>query len=221
MDLDIATQPKYRELEEFTKPELKAMADRLELKLPPAMGIPKMAQAIRTRQARLALDAQQEAFEQKRADSGDTNRKPSFEEILMDGGEFLGKKYEPSPRYLYRFLNELDRGDEASFTKGGRLIRLFEKDKNGKDVQVVMPQCFCETVESPGPDATKLEKLEFELRKAVSLVTEGVPVYANRPDPQTGRMKSTIVSFTKRYSFIPVGPAPKDAPLGLYLPNPE
>jgi hypothetical protein len=211
------TETKYRALEEFPKKDLQAMADKLGLKLPPSMGVQKMAQAIRVRQTRLALDAEAEAKAQRRAESLDVARKPTFEEILMFGGEFLGKHYDASPRFIYRFINELDKGQEVSFTKGGVFIRIFEKDKNDKPLMCVMPEALCEKVPEPKRGATKLDQMEYELRRAVSLAEIGVPIYADRPDPQTGRFKSTIVGQKPRFSFIRIGSAPKDAPLGLYL----
>ena len=211
----------YRPLESFSKKELQDMADKLGLKLPPAMGVAKMAQAIRVKQTRLQLDAQIEASEQRRAETMIEGRKPNFEEILMFGGDFLGKHYEPSPRFIYRFINELDRGDEASFTKGGHLIRCFEKDKGGNPLRVVMPACFCDKPEPPKKGATRAELLEYELLKAVSLVSEGVPVMGMRKDPITGAERSVVIGFSPRYSFIKIEPAPKDAPFGLYLEEPE
>jgi hypothetical protein len=221
MDNELATEPKYRALEEFPKKNLQEMADKLGLKLPPSIGIPKMAQAIRVRQTRLALDAEAEAKAQRRAESLDTERKPTFEEVLMFGGEFLGKHYDASPRSIYRFINELDKGQELAFTKGGVYLRIFEKDKNEKPLLCVLPECFCETVPEPHRNATKVEKFEYELLRAVSLAEVGVPIFADRPDPQTGKFKSVIVGSKPRFSFIKVKPAPKDTPLGLYLDEGE
>ncbi len=210
-------QPQYKPLESFSKKDLQDMADKLDLKLPPSMGIPKIAQAIRVRQTRLALDAEAEAMSQRRAESLDKDQTPSFEEILIFGGDFMGKKYDPSPKNLYSFRNELDPGESAAFTKGGILFRVFEKDKHGNPLTCVMPACFCEKVTKPRAGASKVELLEYELMKAVSLVEQGIPIYENRVDPASGSSISTIVGFRPRFSFIKVGPAPKNTSFGVYL----
>jgi len=211
------TQPQYKPLESFSKKELQDVADKLDLKLPVSMGISKMAQAIRVRQTRLSLDAQAEAMTQRRAESLDTERKPSFEEILIFGGEFMGKKYDPSPKNIYSFRNELDPGESQSFTKGGILFQIFEKDKHGNPLTCVMPACLCEKVPKPRTGATRTELLEYELLKAISLGEPNVPINANRTDPATGASISTIVGYRPRFTFIRIGKAPADAPFGVYL----
>lgn len=210
-------QPQYRPLESFSKKDLQDMAEKLDLKLSPSMGIPKIAQAIRVRQTRLTLDAEAEAISQRRAESLDKEHRPSFEEILMFGGEFMGKKYDPSPKNLYSFRNELDPGESEAFTKGGILFRLFEKDKHGNPLTCVMPACLCEKVPKPRTGASRMELLEYELLKAISLGEPNIPINENRLDPATGASISTIVGFRPRFTFIKVGKAPANAPFGVYL----
>ena len=220
MEQELSTEPQYRQLETFSKKDLQVMADKLDLKLPPSMGVPKMAQAIRVRQTRLPLDAEREAKEQMRAEtSGD--RKPTFEEVLVNGGEFRGKHYDPSPRNIYEFRNELDPGEPVAFTKGGMFFRIFEKDKKGAPLLCVMPECFCEKVPPPRKGAERLELMEYELLKAVSLVQAGVPIYDNVRDSETGATMSKIVGYKPRFSFHKVGPAPEGAQFGLYLEEPK
>jgi len=218
-DQELAIKTLYIPLEDKGVDELKEMAKKLGLKLPPALNdSAKIAQAIRIRQTRLQLDAESAAIDERKREMMSAGRKPSFEEVLMYGGEFLGKKYEPSTKGLYRFMNNLDPGQDVAFTKGGVYFHVFEKDKNRNQMTMVMPDVFCQKVdEPPSHGATYVEKLEYELFKAISLVEEGVPIHKNRPDPQTGAMMSKIVGFEQRFDFIRIGDAPKDASFGPYF----
>lgn len=115
----------------------------------------------------------------------------------------------------------MDPGEPVAFTKGGMFFRIFEKDKKGGPLLCVMPACFCEKVSPPRKGADRLELLEYELLKAVSLVQAGVPIYDNVKDGETGAIISKIVGYRPRFSFRKVGPAPEGTPFGLYLEEPE
>lgn len=213
----------YKTLEERTQKELQELAKQLGLKFPPTLGVQKLAQAIRVKQTRLQLDAEADAQAQKRADTGGGKRKPSFEEVLIFGGVFLDKRYEPSPRIIYRVINNLDPGQDFAVLKGGIfLCRVYPQDKKKNPLLNVLPKVLCVKYPDLDANASPAEKLENELLKAISLQEIGTPVWEDRPDPQDpSRMRPVIVGKVDRFSFIEVKEAPKDAKFGLYFEDVE
>lgn len=223
MELESVKQEQYKTLEERSQPELQSLAKLLDLKLPTNLGVTKLAQAIRVKQTMNWSIAEELAQAAKIKASGKPGHKPSFEEVLIFGGEFKGKTYEPSPKKIYKFINNLDPKQEFSCVKGGKqFFHLYPCDKEGAALMNVMPECLCTKYPKLPSDATVEEQNELELLKAISLAEIGFPVWENRPDPQyKDRMRPTIVSWTKRFSFIEVGPAPENAPFGVYFSEQE
>lgn len=223
MNVELTTENQYRSLEERSQPELQAMAKLLGLKVPPAMGVQKLAYAIRVKQTRDRLDIEADAHAQRRADKGNPDRLPSLEEVMIFGGVFLGKTYEPSPRILYRIINNLDPGQDFPVVKGGVfLARIYPKDKKDQPLLNVLPECICIKYPDLSADASQAEKLENELKKAISLQEIGTPIWEDRPDPQDPkRMRPVIVGKKDRFSFIKVKEVPQDTSFGLYFKGDE
>lgn len=216
---ELAEQKQYRTLEEYSKEELWAIADALGLKLPKSLGLPTLAQAIRVKQTRLNLDAEAEARAQRTRENMEGDKKPTFEDVLIYGGEFMGKTYEPSPKYIYRFINELDQGQDFPCSKPTRFFaRIYPQDKEKNPLMCVMPQCLAEKPEKPPADASRADELEYELKRAISLAEIGYPIWKDRPDPKNpGAIIPTIVGLAPRFTFIRVKKAPKDAPYGMFF----
>lgn len=215
MALDMAEQTvstettKYVPLSERSEKDLRILAYKLGLKFAPNLGREKMAEAIAIEQTKQQLRIEDEArlqLQQERATAlgikSHTGRKPSFEEVAINGGEFNGVTYPKSKKVLVRFINDQDRGTPLLFNKGGISIHVFEYDKNKNPLVNVMPECLI----------SKDKKFE-----TISLVQRGLPVFGNVTDPATGQTVSRIVGREPRFTFIVQGDAPEDAPFGLYL----
>lgn len=223
MVIELAEQTQYRTLEERSQKELQHLAEQLGLQLPKTMGAAKMAHAIRVKQTRNLMDAEADAQAQRMRDKGDPDKKPSFEEVLIFGGDFMGKTYKPSPRKAYRFINNLDPGQEFACIKGGAaFMHLYPMDKDKNPLLNVLPECLTLKYPDLPSDAPVADKNENELKKAISLAEIGYPVWENRPDPQfKDRMRPTIVRKVPRFTFIEVKKVPQNTPFGVYFDEQE
>ena len=223
MEQELA-EPKYVPLEERELPVLKDVAKKLGLKFAPAIGREKLVHAIKVEQTKRQLKAEDEARRQLEKESEpkfrhlpDGARKPSFEEVAINGGEFLGKQYPPSPKRLVRFINTKDPGSDKKFMKGPIFFHIFDKDKKGKPLKNVLPDVLI----NPKYVSEKLEdgspNPHFDQWIAnISLVARGEPVYENK-NVGDGRVMSVLTGYVPVMEFVDMGPAPKNASWGLYL----
>jgi hypothetical protein len=220
---ELAEKPQYRTLEERSQSELQNLAEQLDLKLPKSMGAPKMAQAIRVKQTRLQLDAEQAAQEQRIRDKADPDKKPSFEEVLIFGGRFNGKEYPPSKRWAYRFINNLDSGQDFACIKGGAVfMHIYQQDKEGNPLLNVLPKVLCDKYPPLEGDVTQAEQQEQSLKRTISLQEIGYPIWESRADPHyPERNVPTIVGYTPRFTFIEVKEVPDNTPFGVYFETGE
>jgi hypothetical protein len=206
----------YIPLDERPKKELLGIAEQLDIdtkKLPPNLSKAGLAYKIKVEQTKRNLKAEQEAAEQLRAEKlAELNmkthhdRKPSFEEVAIYGGMWKGKKYKPSRKRLYRFINTEDRYQDAKFTKGGILFHIFECDKFKNPII----NCLPEVLVAKGP--------KFEEFKSISITQRGIPIFADR-EVSPGRVRSVVIGYSPRFEFTDQGPAPDNAPWGPYLPE--
>lgn len=210
MELELAEKRQYVPLMERSDSDLRGIAKQLDIKVPPKISKRKLVYKITVEQTMLELRAEEAAKTQiaaeKRAKLGlkdHPDRKPSGEECAIYGGEYKGIEYKPSPKVLVNFINVVDPGADVKFSKGGIWFHIFAEDKDGNSMMNCLPECLVST------------KPEYDF---VSLASpkRGIPIFSNVKG-RDGQISSEVTGHRPRFRFQILGPAPEDAPFGLYF----
>lgn len=194
------------ELAEKTPKELREIAKKLELNLPPALGKEKIVDVITTAmiEKQMRIENQVRDKLRKEAESHpDYGLKAGL--VPKPAPETLA--IEKSPKVIVKFINMENPATESGepgadwqFDCGAYHFHLYDRKEH------VLPAILVST-----------DKKDFWISRLQRCV---LPVFANKQDKQ-GRQVSVQVGSIPRFEFITLGPAPDDAKFGLIAEKAE